>query len=108
MRPELWRKAEISQIKQVIMAQFGSVIPNVVRELRRANVRIISSSQFPHCVGQMFASFLLVRSLTTFGMTDLWGGEFRSFFVAGIGGEQKSDPFSWPGFDRVLAVEFSL
>ena len=56
----------------------------------------------------MFASLLMVRSLTTFGMTDLWGGEFRYFFVDGIGGEQKSGPFSWPGFDRVLAVEFSL
>ena len=60
------------------MAQFGSVIPNAVRELTRP----------------MFASFLLVRSLTAFGMTDRWEGEFRSFFVAGIGGELKSGPFS--------------
>ena len=37
MRPEPWSKAGIPKMKHIIIAQFGSVIPNVVRELTRSN-----------------------------------------------------------------------
>jgi hypothetical protein len=70
------------------MAQFGSVIPNAVRELTRSKEANIGLSR-------SLTAFLMNHSgsfsiLSTrfgagrLGMTDLWGAEFRYFFVARI------------------------
>ncbi len=91
MRPELWRKAGIPQIKNAIIAQFGSVIPNAGRELTRSND----------------VNIRLSRSLTAFGMTDLWETKMRYFFVAEICGRLKFGPFSWPGFVESFGLEYS-